>query len=162
MTLPKYLLSSLFCLFLGFHGSSQAETYGLPKINEQQLVLNDQGQIALEIMAGKIISQTRPDFSGYVRLIWTGDNWSSTAKQLRNMLISKGLSPERVMLSQESGGYRSQNVMGVQVLIQRFTLRLPECTYAMQNYRFRLRDEQGCALNNTLNSSIISSYPYNF
>ncbi|VYU44807.1 hypothetical protein [Metakosakonia massiliensis] len=141
---------------------SQAETWGLPKVDEKQMTLKNTGPVALEIMVNQIINQAGDNFSGTIRLVWADDTFSETARLLRSALIGKGIAPERVLLTPKSGGYKSNAVTGIEVWIRQIVMRMPECDYAAQNYRFRDNETQGCALNNARNSSIINLNDYVF
>jgi len=142
--------------------ASQLEKHGSPQITEHVITLTANDQIAKEIAVGKIISQASGGFNGYIRLEWFDDDFSNTAKQVRQDLIAKGITPERITLSYQGGGYRTQEASGIQVHIQKITLRLPECRYMTQNYKFDLYDDTGCAINNNLASSLVSPYKYYF
>lgn len=152
-------MKTLCCLLLAvvaLASAAHAESWRMPRVDERQLQLSDTGQVALEIMAGQILSLTGPRFSGSIRLVWVDDGFAGSARMLRSMLISKGIAPERVVLAPESGGYQRQAVSGLEIRIRQIVLRLPDCHYAEQNYRFDYRDDLGCALNNT-RSAIISN-----
>ncbi|WP_367299056.1 hypothetical protein [Hafnia alvei] len=142
--------------------ASQLEKHGSPQITEQVIALTSSDQISKEIAVGKIINQASGGFNGYIRLEWFDDDFSTTAKQVRQDLITKGITPERISLAYQGGGYRTQEASGIQVHIQKITLRLPECRYMTQNYKFDLYDDTGCAINNNLASSLVSPYKYYF
>lgn len=153
----------LFMIMASFPGwASQLEKHGSPQITEQIIALTASDQISKEIAIGKIINQASGGFNGYIRLEWFDDDFSATAKQVRQDLITKGITPERITLSYQGGGYRTQETSGIQVHIQKIILRLPECRYMTQNYKFDLYDDTGCAINNNLASSLVSPYKYYF
>lgn len=142
---------------------SEAETWGVPKVEEKQMTLKNTGPVALEIMVNEIISKAGNKFDGTIRLVWADDTFSDSARLLRSALINNGgIAPERVLLAPRSGGYKNNAVTGVEIWMRQVVMRLPECDYASQNYRFDNRDTQGCALNNARNSSIINLSDYFF
>ncbi|POD97227.1 hypothetical protein BV924_00065 [Pectobacterium odoriferum] len=152
-------MKALYCLLftvIAMMSTAHADSRGIPRVNEHKLQLNETGQIALEVMAGQVMAQTGKGFSDIIRLVWADGRFASSAKTLRSMLIGKGISPERILLIQESGGYQREAVSGLNIWIRQVVLRLPECNYAAQNYRFNYRDELGCAVNNTRSSIIIN------
>ncbi|MRT58053.1 hypothetical protein GJV11_18230 [Enterobacteriaceae bacterium RIT693] len=140
----------------------QAETWGDPRIEERDMTLTNTGPIALEIMVNKIIGQSINKFDGNIRLGWADDNYSETARQLRSALIKKGIAPERVLLTRKSGGYKNNALVGIEIRIRHIVMRLPECDYLSQNYRFNNNETHGCALNNTRNSTMVNLNDYFF
>ncbi|GEE33692.1 ISSfl4 transposase OrfC [Escherichia coli O145:H28] len=75
--------------------------------------------------------------------------------------IEGGIAPEKVLLDHASGGF-SSTTNGIKILIQEIVMKLPECNYRAQGYRFDYHDEMGCAINNTRSSSIINPYKLNY
>ncbi|EKJ4582473.1 hypothetical protein PG216_003643 [Escherichia coli] len=138
-----------------------AETYGLPELREQQFSLTDTGQIAAEIITGDILSKVDKNISGSIKLSWSDEQYAPAAKHLRDMLIEGGIAPEKVLLDHASGGF-SSTANGIKILIQEIVMKLPECNYRAQGYRFDYHDEMGCAINNTRSSSIINPYKLNY
>lgn len=126
------------------------------------MTLKNTGPVALEIMLNEIISMVGNNFDGTIRLVWADDSFSDSARILRSELIRKGIAPERVLLTPRSGGYKNNAVTGVEVWLRQVVMRLPECDYASQSYRFNNSDTQGCALNNARHSSIINLNDYFF
>lgn len=162
MIMPKEVVGALFCLTLMLPFMSQAETYGLPEIHEQQLALTDTGQIATEVIAGEILSKVNTHFTGTIKLSWAEDVYASSAQALREKLIEGGIAPDRILIEHASGGFTSSAVSGIKILIQEIKMRLPECNYHAQGYSFDYHDEMGCAINNTRSSSIINPYQQNY
>ncbi|MCG3100538.1 hypothetical protein MAQ58_13890 [Enterobacter sp. DRP3] len=162
MIAPMKMLSALFCLTLVLPCMSQAETYGLPQIHEQQFSLTDTGQIATEVISGEILSKVDSHFTGTIKLSWADDEYASTAQELRSMLIEGGVAPDRILVEHASGGFTSNAVSGIKIIIQEIIMRLPECNYRSQGYSFDYHDEMGCAINNTRSSSIINPYNQNY
>ncbi|GLR07767.1 hypothetical protein COO59_10140 [Mixta theicola] len=160
MSLPRCLLIGLFCLGPILPSATQAAA-GLPQMQEQRLEFSLQDRMAIKQVADRIVAQTGPEFTGYIQLVWFDEAYSSGAQRLRQRLVSNGISLQRIMLIQESGADR-QPPVGLLVRIKQPARRLSPCRYATQNYRFNLHDDQGCALNNMLSSSLINPHKNNY
>lgn len=124
--------------------------------------LTHTGPVAQEMMVNQILHLLGNKFDGSVRLSWADDRYADSARWLRMMLIKKGIAPDRILLTRKSGGYQNNAVTGVDIWIRRIVMRLPECDYSAQNYRFNNNEAQGCALNNTRNSAIVDLNDYFF
>lgn len=151
MKINGYLFLTMFVL----SPCLAAETWGIPRFEERKLSLTNTGPVAQEIIVNQVMNQPGNKFDGVIRLLWADDRYSDSARQLRQMLIQKGISPERIILKRKSGGYQNNAVTGVEVWVRRIVMRLPECEYSSQNYRFNKNEIQGCALNNTRNSAVV-------
>lgn len=158
-------MKTFCCLLLtvmAWASAAHAESWRMPRLDERQLQLSDTGQVSLEIMAGQILALSGKRFSGSIQLVWVDDRFTDSAKTLRSMLIAKGIAPERILLIPESGGYQQQAVRGLEIWIRQVVLRLPDCNYTTQNYRFDMRDELGCALNNTRSATMSNPNKFYF
>ena len=134
----------------------------LPHISEQFVSVFESSETAREAALNNVLDITGDNFNGQIRLLWSDPAFTQEAEILRQRLIARGLSPERIRLQLERGIFRSQPLAGIEIQIERIQLRLPECTYATQNWRFDASDHPGCALNNALSSSLVNPEKYFF
>lgn len=152
MKISGYLLLAVLLLAPGL----QAETLGIPKIEEQKMSLTCTNTAAQEMMVNRLMTLTGTSFDGTIRLAWADEACSYAARQLRLTLIAKGIRPERILLSQRRAGNPVNAITDVEVSIRHIVMRLPECDYAAQSYRFNNNASLGCAVNNTRSSAIIN------
>ncbi|WP_345829845.1 hypothetical protein AAGR22_01315 [Erwinia sp. HDF1-3R] len=152
----------LLLLQFGLTASSMAAGNNLPQITEHYLSLSSHSQIASEIAVGQVMEFVGADFNGLIRLTWSDAAFTPTAQILRNQLMSKGIPLERVVLKMDRGGFRPRTANGIEIQIESIRLRLPECNYASQDWHFSSAIDAGCALNNTLSSSLINPEKYFF
>ncbi len=168
MKRPRCLLIRLCCLGALLPLAAQAAN-NPPAMKEQRLAFSLQERTEIERVAGKIVAQAGPEFSGYIQLAWFDEVGSPDVRRLRQQLMRSGISAQQIMLIQESGAVPQPDT-GLQVRIKQ-PAHQPDtgpqvdrqssasgsspCRYATQNYRFNLYDEQGCALYSMLNSSLI-------
>ena len=171
MSMPRCLLIWLFCLGAIVPLTTQAAS-GLPVMNEQRLTFSLQDRAGTERIAEQITAQTGAKFSGFIQLAWFDEAYSPVVQRLRQQLARSGISTARIMLIQQSGAVDRPDAE-LQVRIKQ-PMRQPQadlrarpqqsarspspCRYAMQNYRFNLHDEQGCALNNMLRASLVNPH----
>ena len=134
----------------------------LPHISEQSVSVFESSETAREAALNNVLNIIGDGFTGKIRLRWSDPAFTQAAQTLRQRLIARGLSPERIRLQLERGVFRAQPLAGIEIEIARIQLRLPECTYATQNWRFEASDDPGCALNNALSSSLVNPEKYFF
>lgn len=134
----------------------------LPHITEQFVSVTESSEAAREAALRTVLNITGESFNGQIRLLWSDPMFTQVAEALRQRLIARGLSPERIKLQRERSVFRAQPLAGIEIQIERIQLRLPECTYATQNWRFDASDDPGCALNNALSSSLVNPEKYFF
>ncbi|MFU9139078.1 hypothetical protein [Erwinia tasmaniensis] len=152
----------LLLLQFGFTASSIAAGNNLPQITEHNLSLSSHSQIAREIAVGQVMEFAGPKFNGLIKLTWSDTAFTPTAQILRNLLMSKGIPLERVVLKMDRGGFHPRSAEGIEIKIESIRLRLPECNYASQDWHFSSAIDAGCALNNTLSSSLVNPEKYFF
>ncbi|QKJ88627.1 hypothetical protein PMPD1_3713 [Paramixta manurensis] len=133
-----------------------------PQTGVMQFTLATPDTISREVVTGKILAQVSNDFNGEIELIWTNERFANSVQLLRSALISHGVAPYRIKLTHDIGGYREQGSDGIQIVVQQFKQRLPECSDKGQSYRLDIHDDLGCAVNNIRSRALVNPYQYRF
>ncbi|RWR03305.1 hypothetical protein ED28_03135 [[Pantoea] beijingensis] len=158
----------IFNLFLGWWLTLAAVVMPFPLYAEQiseglpflkpDVVLSTPDTITREVAVGKIMSQVKGDFRGRILLIWNNSRFNESANKLRSDLIQRGIAPYRIELVQDVGGYRKYNNSGIKIHIQQMIKQQRECQDKNYNYKFNRYSDQGCALGNLLDRSLVDIY----